>query len=216
MSSLNGKLSFNNTEESADVFTSKVDLEYDSLDDAFFPMKGSHAVAWLKKSKQKNCSVGFSEDIDYKQYFFEYTGAISKGKHTLIANARIGETHDINGNFNDVEDFSSFYTLGGLFSLSGLPTNAVTGNNIAFTSLIYRYRLSEKDFFGSFSVPLYIGMSGETGATWYGNGAFSRDKLLHSGSVYMAADTILGPFYLGFGTTEFDYYSIYISLGKSF
>jgi NTE family protein len=99
----------------------------------------------------------------------------------------------------------------------------VTGNNIALAMLQYRYRLSDDGFFGSLTMPLYAGMSVESGNAWYnseivasGSDSFSTDKLLYSGSAYIAADTILGPFYFGVGTTEFDYYSVYISLGKSF
>jgi len=208
----NASRTLTDQEAKARVFKTKVGLEYDNLDDPFFPTRGAHVTAWVKKSEQTNNT----KDVDYKQYFSEVTGAMSLGKHTLIPKVQLGESFNVEGSFDDVQDFGSFFTLGGLFSLSGLPTNAVTGNNVAFASLLYRYRLSEQDFFGSLSVPLYIGMSAETGTTWYGDAAFSRDKLLYSGSVYMAADTILGPFYIGFGSTEFDYYSLYISLGKSF
>jgi len=209
-------LSLVSEEEDADVFIVKPSLEYDDLDDPFFPSKGVHAKTWVKQSHQFNASSKFIEDVKYKQYYVEYISAITYEKHSLIPTFKFGETFNVDGDIDDVDDFNSFFTLGGLFSLSGLPTNAVTGNNMAFASMMYRYSLSEKDYFGSFSVPLYVGMSAETGTAWYGNGAFSRDRLLYAGSVYLAADTLLGPFYLGFGTTEFDYYSVYISLGKSF
>ena len=58
-------------------------------------------------------------------------------------------------------------------------------------------------------------LGGETKAVLFDN----RDQqgyTLYAGSAYVAADTIIGPFYLGVGTTEFDYYSVYISLGQSF
>lgn len=204
-----------NTAE-ADIQNLKLGLEYDNLDDAFFPKEGSHAELWIDYTKQTNSTKANSNDLTYSQYFAQYTGAYSVDENTFIFNAKWGETFNIDGKFEDIQDFNSFFRLGGLFSLSGLPSNAVTGNNVAFTSLLYRYRLSEEDFFGRLSIPLYAGMSLEAGTTWYGDSAFSADKLLYGGSVYVAADTILGPFYLGIGTTEFDYYSIHISLGKSF
>jgi NTE family protein len=209
-------VSFITSRETASILQGKLSIIYDSLDEPFFPKYGSHAQAWVSANQQTNSSALLSPDVDYKQYFAEYTGVISKDKHTLIGTAKAGETFSVKGNFDDVQDFSSFYTLGGLFSLSGLPSNAVTGNNVAFASLVYRYRVSEEDFFGSFSMPLYLGFSAEVGETWYENEDFSSDKLLYAGSVYLAVNTILGPFYLGFGTTEFDYYSVHLSLGKSF
>ena len=210
------QVDFISSGESATILEGKLNIEYDSLDEPFFPKHGSHAQAWVSANRQTNSTEFLSQDVDYKQYFAEYTGVATKDKHTVIATAKVGETFSVKGDFSDVQDFSSFYTLGGLFSLSGLPSNAVTGNNVAFASLVYRYRVSEEDFFGSFSMPLYLGFSAEVGETWYENENFSTDKLLYAGSVYLAVNTVLGPFYLGFGTTEFDYYSVHFSLGKSF
>jgi NTE family protein len=210
------QVDFISSGESATILKGKLNIEYDSLDEPFFPKHGAHAQAWVSASRQTNSTEFLSQDVDYKQYFAEYTGVITKDKHTVIGTAKVGETFSVGGDFNDVQDFSSFYTLGGLFSLSGLPSNAVTGNNMAFASFVYRYRVSDEDFFGSFSMPLYVGFSAEAGETWYENEDFSSNKLLYAGSVYLAVNTVLGPFYLGFGTTEFDYYSVHFSLGKSF
>ena len=210
------QIDFISTKESATILQGKFSMEYDNLDEPFFPKYGSHAQIWIAANRQTDSSELLSQDVDYKQYFAEYTGVVTKDKHTVIATAKVGETFSVKGDFSDVQDFSSFYTLGGLFSLSGLPSNAVTGNNVVFGSLVYRYRVSDEDFFGSLSMPLYLGFSAEIGETWYENENFSTDKLLYAGSVYLAVNTVLGPFYLGLGTTEFDYYSIHLSLGKSF
>ncbi|MEN8148135.1 MAG: hypothetical protein ABFR02_11035 [Campylobacterota bacterium] len=81
------------------------------------------------------------------------------------------------------------------------------------------YRLSEDGFFGSLSMPMYAGWSIEAGSSWYDEGrlnSFESDRVLYAGSAFVAMDTIIGPFYLGVGTTELDYYSLYLSLGKSF
>lgn len=196
--------------------------EYDNLDNAFFPTTGRRMTAKIRYSDQFR-SEG-DELLNYYQYFLEFAGAFSYGKSTFAPRMKFGETFDVqatggNGDFTNTQDFSSFYTLGGLFNLSGLPSNAVVGNNIAFASLVYRYRLSDDDFFGSLSAPLYVGASVESGTTWYGIDDFSTDMLIYSGSVYVAADTIIGPFYLGGGLSTFEeknYFSIYISLGQSF
>ncbi len=201
----------------ASVYNIYANLQFDDLDNAFFPRRGYRAALQYRYSNQYK-----GEPSTFSQYFFNAAGAYTFGRHTFSPRLKVGSTFDTE-NFSNSQDFTSYFTLGGLFNLSGLPTNAVTGSNMAFGALIYRYRLSDDGFFGSLLMPLYAGVSIESGAAWYGSDlitnssdSFSSDMLLYSGSAYIAADTILGPFYLGFGSTELDYYSLYISLGQSF
>jgi len=218
----NNEYVYERASSNADIWDTWVNYEYDNLDNAFFPTTGRRMTARLKYSDQFK-----SEDdalLTYYQYFLEFAGAFSYGKSTFAPHIKFGETFNVdatggNADFTNTQDFSSFYTLGGLFNLSGLPSNAVVGNNIAFASMVYRYRLSDDDFFGSLSAPLYAGASVESGTTWYGTDDFNTNMLIYSGSVYVAADTIIGPFYLGGGMSTFEqknYFSVYISLGQSF
>ena len=203
-------LDFVNVSPESDVYNIYGSIEYDNLDNAFFPRSGYRAEFRYLYTNQ------FSDiKAEFSQYFADIAGAYTFGRHTFSPRFEFGQTFDTTSLENS-QDFSNYYTLGGLFNLSGLPTNAISGNNTAFGALIYRYRLTEDDFFGSLSMPLYAGMSIESGSAWYGTKDFSTDMLLYAGSAYIAADTIIGPFYLGVGTTEFDYYSFYISLGQSF
>ncbi|MGB5965327.1 MAG: patatin-like phospholipase family protein [Sulfurimonadaceae bacterium] len=208
--SVSGVATYETFSAEGDVYNIYAQVEYDSLDNAFFPRSGHRAYFKYLYTDQ------FSDPTaQLSQYFIDMAGAYTFGRHTFSPRLEFGQTFDTT-DLDRSQDFSNYYTLGGLFKLSGLPTNAITGNNSAFAAVVYRYRLSEDGFFGSLSMPLYAGMSIETGSAWYGTNNFSTDMLLYSGSAYLAADTILGPFYLAAGTTEFDYYSIYISLGKSF
>jgi len=213
----NSSLEYIRQSPKASVYNIYAELEYDSLDNAYFPRQGYRALISYVYSDQYS-----GAESRFSQYLVDAAGAYTAGRHTFLPRVKFGSTVDTY-NFADSLDLASYFTLGGLFNLSGLPTNAITGNNMALATLLYRYRLSDDGFFGSLSMPLYAGMSLESGNAWYnseivtsGSDSFSTDKLLYSGSAYIAADTILGPFYFGVGTTEFDYYSVYISLGKSF
>lgn len=205
-----GSIYYETASPKANVFNIYAELEYDSLDNAFFPRSGHRAdFKYLYTNQFSDPSAEFS------QYFINMAGAYTLGRHTFSPRLEFGRTFDAT-DLGSSEDFSNYYTLGGMFNLSGLPSNAISGNNSLFGAVVYRYRLTQDGFFGSLSVPLYTGVSIETGTAWYGTSGFSTDSLLYSGSAYIAADTILGPFYLGVGTTEFDYYNFYISLGQSF
>ncbi len=210
----------------ANVYDYIGELEYDSLNNAFFPEHGQRAKVEYRYSKQ--ISGG---KLSYNQFLFDYAGAFSVGHHTFMPSLKFAQTFSVNdygqlgsnnqpAGFSLSQDFNSYFTLGGLFKLSGLPTNAITGNNVSFASFVYRYRLTQKDFFGSLSMPLYAGVSFESGATWYGVDNFDADRLISANSIFFAADTIIGPFYLGVGravdSNKEDYYSTYISLGQSF
>jgi len=206
----------------ANIYDIGATLEFDNLDRAFFPTMGYRAQFIYRYSDQYTGT----RPLDYQQVFADVAGAFSFGKSTFEPHIKYGKTfniddHGAGGGFTNSQDFNSYYTLGGLFNLSGLPRNAVTGNNITFGALVYRYRLTDDNFFGSLGMPIYAGASLESGGVLYGDGRMTTDDLLYSGSVYMAADTIIGPFYIGGGVTEDpqtkkEYYSFHLSLGQSF
>jgi NTE family protein len=186
-------------------------LDYDTLDNADFPKTGC-----LGKVLYAQELENMGSDTDYNQMYGEFLGAYSIGKHTLIPKIRLGGTWG--SSLDKSQDFDAFYTLGGLFNLSGLPTNAVTGDHIAFASALYRYQLRDRGFFGALSMPVYIGGSLEAGKAWYSiiDGSYKNSDTIPAASVFVAADTILGPIYLAFGAADSEYYSVYFSLGSKF
>ncbi len=201
----------NNTEHQKSV-VAYAQLIIDSMSHPFFPNKGHGAE--LRWSRQM---VEWGSEMDFSQASFRGQGAYSLGRHTLLPRVKYGKTFTAE-NFDSSQDLTTFYTLGGLFNLSGLPTNAVSGDHAAFGALLYRYSLSDSGFFGTLGMPLYSGFSLEAGETWYKeHGAeFRSDNIIYAGSIYLAADTFLGPFYLGLGLADEQYWSLYFSLGATF
>ena len=213
---------YNTRASNANVYDLGLNLQFDNMDHAFFPTTGHHVNMRYHYSDQ----YSGKNPLTYNQYFFEYTSAFSFGKSTIEPHIRVGstfsiDTHGAEGGFSNSQDFNSFYTLGGLFNLSGLPSNALTGNNMAFGSLLYRYRLTEDNFFGSLGMPIFAGASIERGGILYGDAELTQNDIITSGSGYIAADTLIGPFYLAIGAAhnpkeQQNYYSIHLSLGQSF
>ena len=219
---INYEYLYTNVEADANIYDGGVILEFDNLDKAFFPSTGHRATVKYIYSDQ----YSGSKPLTYNQYFLDYAGAFSMGKSTFEPHFKTGGTFKINDHgsgrgFADSQDFSSYYTLGGLFNLSGLPSNAVTGNKMLFASLVYRYRLTDDNFFGSLGMPIYAGMSIESGGVLFGDDRLGQDDILYSSSAYVGADTVMGPFYLGVGGTRDpqyhkNYYSFHLSLGQAF
>jgi len=196
------------------IFRWTASVEADTFDDPFFPTEGYAGEIVFSHTYTPDSGT----DMTYSQFFGTVTAAFTRDAHTVLMKVAGGKTFDTE-DFDETQDFNSFFTLGGLFNLSGLPTNAVTGDEMLFGSLIYRYRLTEKDFFGSLGFPLYAGGSFETGDAWYTHYTENRalrENILTSGSLFLAADTVLGPFYFAVGATEGGYHTLYLSLGKSF
>jgi NTE family protein len=195
-----------------DIVEMYASLKMDSFDDAYFPTQGYEGeLAFLTQLTK------MGSEADFSQLYGEITAAFSYKHHTILPTLKIGTTYKAD-DFDNAQDFSAFYTLGGLFNLSGLPTNAISGDHVVFASLLYRYRITEDNFFGTLGMPVYAGFSMEVGDTWYrefGNTIDNKD-LIYAGSTYLSANTFLGAFYLGFGVAEGGYYSLHLSLGKTF
>lgn len=195
-----------------DIVETYATIKMDSMDNAYFPTKG-----YAGKLAFATQVTGWGSEADFSQVYAELTAAFSYRHHTIVPLLKIGTTYK-SEDFDGSQDFSAFYTLGGLFNLSGLPTNAISGDHMVFGSLLYRYRLTEDNFFGELGTPLYAGFSMEAGDTWYKEfkTVIDQKDLIFAGSLYLGADTVLGAFYLGFGMAEGGYYSGYLSLGKTF
>lgn len=207
-----GQVQYRSIEERQEVIEFYARVRVDTFDDPYFPTKGYLGeVAFTRQMPEWGSKTEFS------QFYGELSAAYTIGHHTFMPLIKTGQTFN-EEDFDKSEDLSVFYTLGGLFDLSGLPTNAISGDHMLFGSLQYRYRLSKDDLFGTLSVPIFAGLSLEAGDAWYEEytQTFDSKDIIYAGSVYLAADTVLGPLYLGLGAADSRYYSIYLSLGRSF
>ena len=115
--------------------------------------------------------------------------AWTRGRTTLMLNTyAVRATRDGAGS-----------ALGGFLNLSGTPRGRYSGARTFFGSLIAYREMS--DLFGELPAPLYLGGSLEAGNSVDAAGSLSWSGLRHAGSVFLAADTIAGPVYLGYGHT---------------
>ena len=132
----------------------------------------------------------------------------TSGKSTLIPRLRLGGT--LTGNPGP----QNLFLLGGLLNLSGYQSGQVSGQYVGLGELIYLYRLDSAS--AAFTIPLYAGGSLEVGGAWNDLDEVSFDSLIPAGSLFLGADTPLGPFYLGAGVADGSSVSLYMLLGKLF
>jgi len=175
----------------------------DRLDNVFFPRHGELFTLQWNGPRE-----ALGADANADRLTFDWTHARSWGRNTLILSAA-GGAH-VSGPTDQVQDF---YSLGGLFDLSGLARDQISGPHYGIARTIaYRRIGSGQD--GLFDVPAYVGFSLELGNVWERRSEASVDSALFNGSAFLGFDTYLGPVYLGAGFGEGGDRSFYLLLGR--
>ena len=175
----------------------------DLLDDVYFPRHGELFTLQWNGARE---GLGAAANAD--RVSLDWTHARSRGRNTLVLSAA-GGAH-VSGPTDQVQDF---YTLGGLFNLSGLSPDEISGPHFGIARAIYYRRIgSGQD--GLFDVPIYLGVSLELGNVWEQRGDVSASSALINGSAFLGFDTILGPVYVAAGFGEGGDKSLYLLLGR--
>ena len=178
-------------------------LQADTLDSIAFPTKG-----YMANVRYRGALTALGADEDYQTLLLEGHKAWTWGKSTLIPRLYLG------GTLSGEPGPEDLFLLGGFLNLSGYQQGDIAGQNVAFGELIYMYRLDSAS--SAFSIPLYAGGSLEVGGVWDTLKNIETDSIIPAGSLFLGADTPLGPFYLGAGLSNNSHASLYMMLGKLF
>ncbi len=188
-----------------------VNLKVDTLDSLYFPTHGQYFSAEYGVSDDVSRSFGAEDHETTEQVDLSYRIAGSIGRHTISARMQYGELLSKESNL-----LIGPKDLGGFLNLSGIPKNSMAGNNIAFGSLVYRYRLFDNDF-GLFRSPVYLGTSLEYGSVWNNpDYTFNDIPFYTAGSIFAGIDSPVGPLTFAYGAMEGGYHSFYVILGADF
>jgi NTE family protein len=181
---------------------------WDNRDTPFFPQRGAEVVldAFYGTETQR---LGDAPEQTYGNL----------ARTTLYANVAV--PIDANDFLNvavrggalsrDVPSIVNPYLLGGFLNLSGLRYQQLEGSYLAFGRVVYYHNLGRVPYIGGNT---YVGGSLEAGNTWQTRGEASASDLITAGSLFLGADTFLGPFYFAYGRASTGASSFYILLGK--
>ncbi len=178
-------------------------LLVDTLDKITFPRRGFVGNAVWEYAKEPLGGIG-PKSVASAQL----GSAMSFGALTIFPSIEGGMT------LNRKSPLGSEFQLGGFQRLSGLQPQELSGNNMVLGVLRSYYQLSESA--SQFGLATYIGASLELGGVWQDRDQFNRDDLLFSGSVFVGADTFIGPAFLALGFTEGGDRAIYVFIGPTF
>ncbi|MCA6218807.1 patatin-like phospholipase family protein [Ideonella sp. B7] len=172
-----------NTAETWQEIGLRTRLVVDQLDYANFPQRGYRveSEALLGTRHQQDSSTLAWLDS-------QATGAASWGRQTLTLHGevKVANTHSPSS--------VGRYALGGFQQLSGYQPGQVSGNAMVFGRLNWYMRLAETPVFAR---GFFVGASMEAGDAWLNYHDMRLNGLRYGGSIYLGADTGLGPMYLG-------------------
>ena len=181
---------------------------WDNRDNAFFPHSGAQVDLDVFYGNETQ-RIGSAPELSYDRI----------GRGTLYANAGVPIDAD---NFlnvavhagalsRDIPSVVNPYLLGGFLNLSGLRYQQLEGSYLGLGRVVYYHRVAQVPLIGG---NFYAGGSLEAGNTWQQRGDASTGNLITAGSVFVAADTFLGPFYLAYGRASGGASSFYLLLGR--
>ena len=180
----------------------------DRLDDWEFPRSGLYATIGLEQTLEV-----FDDDLAYRKGGIELQQAFGRDRHSLAFAARYGTA--FGSDLPLVEAFS----LGGFQNLSGNAEREVLANRVAFARSVYAYQLggggaAAKGFYAGGS--LELGRAAEQLNTISARAARIdfEDRWVVGSSLFLAADTALGPLYLAVGFGEGGRRAYYLFLGR--
>ncbi|MFT5767185.1 MAG: NTE family protein [Halioglobus sp.] len=177
----------------------QVSLQYDRVDDSYFPSSGTlFSLSYLNYNEE------LGSDHEFEQVLSTgYTAATLK-RHTVIGGFTYNTTLDDNA------PIQNFFRAGGFGRLSGIRENEISGQHFGLVYGSYRYKFSDSDL-----LPAYLGATLE-----YGNAVDERSDIfgegITAGSVYMGFRTPVGPVYIGYGLAEGYSGNYFLRIGNVF
>ena len=174
----------------------------DQLDFANFPSSGYRLqgeMATGRRSVDNGASTGFSR--------LETSGTVvhTWGRHSFNLGGRFARATQIPVGAIDE------YSLGGFQQLSGYRVGQVAGNYLLFGRLTYYQRLPWKV---GVARALFAGGSLEAGNAWASRRDIGFKGLRTGSSLFIGADTGVGPLYLSVVSAPKGYTGLYLFLGR--
>ena len=174
----------------------------DQLDSVDFPRDG-----WRVRAHGYDSKTGLGADLAYTRADAEITVVQSFGEHTFNLQLRGGDKVGS----KPLPAFAQFQ-LGGFLNLSGYAAGQFTGEKYQYGRMMYYRRILK----GGVLEGAYGGFSLEAGKVGDSLVPGNSEATQKSASVFAAADTPLGPVYLGFGHSDQGNNSLYFILGRIF
>ena len=179
-------------------------LRYNTIDNFNYPQHGADAnIIWQANLRE------LGSDISENSLILSATKVMTWGDHTLLPAFEVQTTLNGDGLIQDS------FGLGGFLNLSGYTADELSGQHTVLGSLVYLRKISRRGL-GNLKMQMFWGGSLEAGNAWNRRGDISLSTLQTAGSVFIGADSFLGPAYIGYGQAEGGHRMAYFSIGQRF
>jgi len=175
-------------------------LFHDSLDNLSFPNSGFFSSITYRSSKES-----LDSDSNYDQVELLLSGAGTYDRYTVFSRAIFDTSID-----NDAP-YNALYRRGGFLELSGTLDRELAGQHFGLIEAAFYRRLGNITF-----LPIYSGFSIEAGNAWDQYDDINADNTTIGGSLFIGADTFIGPLYFAIGATDNGETALYFNLGQTF
>jgi NTE family protein len=191
----------------------RVLFRWDSLDNPYFPRNGLRVNAegffGDRTTTLPGCPYGVCE---FEAESSSRAGLFANTAYPLSKNGFLNVAVQAGGITKArTADPISDFNLGGFLQLSGLRTDQLSGDYLGFARAVYYHQIGNLPLLGR---GVYVGGSLEAGNTWATRDDIAFKGMYTAGSVFVAADTWIGPFYFAWGRTSGGSSSFYIFLGR--
>lgn len=187
-------------DDNVDIGELVFEYRHDSHDSLWFPTEGMFHRLDFRLARDE-----LGAAFDYEQASATGTFSFFSGKNTVLLNYEAGYS------FDDAAPVERWFELGGFARLSGLIPDQLSGRQLGLISLAYYHRLNNIDLLSA-----YAGITLEAGNVWDYADDISFSDLRKSGSIFIGAETPLGPVYLAWGYSDNGDNTLYFYLGNPF
>jgi len=179
-------------------------FQYNTIDNFNYPQHGADAaVIWQANYRE------LGSDIDGSSLVVSGTKVMTWGDHTLIPSFVVQTSLEGDDLMQDS------FGLGGLLNLSGYTQDELSGQHTAMGYIAYLRKISRRGL-GDLKMQLFFGGSIEAGNVWDRREDMSLSSLMLAGSVFVGADSFIGPAYIGYGQAEGGHRMFYFTIGQKF
>jgi NTE family protein len=175
----------------------------DTLDNVKFPHRGMLVTATYVNSTSW---LGGDNDIDTLQIGGYHP--VTWGRNTLGFIYRFATVN------NELPSDRGLFQLGGFTNMTAYQPGQLSGNHGGTLGAMYYYRLGGIRMLTQTS--FYVGGVLEAGNGWNQRSDMSFHDLHTSASIFIGADTFLGPIYLGYGVGDDGNSAAFLYIGQLF
>jgi NTE family protein len=180
-----------------------LDASYDTLDSPSIPRDGAAARLRARFSRDR-----FGADDSYDRVELAVYRFLARGRHCTFGRLNVGTNLG-----SEIPAYDEFL-LGGLFSLAGYSEGELRGQSRGGASLGYHYLVTGLP--SGLGKGVYAGGSVDAANVWESADDIAFDDLRYGVSIFVGADTALGPLYLAYGSAEGGRNRVYFVLGRPF